>query len=147
MIKGKIHQKDITVMCMHPSNRTSKCRKLSILSVTTSFHIWKRSFPSSITRLFSGRACIGKVEMYAPFFLFFTNFWNNKLILCICQQIPFIILLSIWTHELNILDMPLFTMFFSIFFCIKYVNNYLDLEGIIMKGLISKRLLLIYRVL
>ena len=38
-------------------------------------------------------------------------------------------------------------MFFPIFFCLKYVNNYLDLEGIIMKGLISKRLLLIYRVL
>lgn len=37
-------------------------------------------------------------------------------------------------------------MSFSTFFCIKYANNYLDLEGIIMKGLISKRLLLIYKV-
>ena len=68
----------------------------------------------SSTRLFSGRAYIGKVEMHAPFILFFTNFWNNKLVLCICQQLPFIILLSIWTHELNILDVLLFIMFFSI---------------------------------
>lgn len=84
------------------------------LSITPSFHIRKRNFPSSITRLFSGRAYIGKVGMHAPFILFFTNFWNNKLVLCICQQLPFIILLSIWTHELNILDVLLFIMFFSI---------------------------------
>lgn len=38
-------------------------------------------------------------------------------------------------------------MFSPIYFCVKYANNYLALEGIIMKGLISKRLLLIYRVL